>query len=133
MDDIRDSLSRMKKKIKYRITGRKRKPDGTGADTPGERADSPGSLPRPESRVVAGGGHDQGGNGANTDGQQAYSTDQGRREVDIGGGAISQRHSYLDSDVDAATGSRRTSEEVGRVYPSPYTPPVPDSGKSDST
>ena len=30
----------MKKKIKHRLTGRKRKPDRTGADTPGETTDS---------------------------------------------------------------------------------------------
>jgi len=131
MDDIRDLFSRMKKKIKHRITGRKRKPDGTGADTPGERPDSPGSLPPPEPRVVAGGGQDPGGNGANTDGQQTYSTDQ-RREAEIGERGSSQRHSYLDSDVDATTGSRR-SGEVGRVYPSPSTPQISNSGKSDST
>jgi len=45
-------------------------------------------------------------NGANTpDGRQAYSTDLGRREVDIGGGGFSQSHSYLCSDVESAMGS----------------------------
>jgi len=130
MDDIRDSFSRMKKKVKHRLTGSKRKPDRTGADARGERTDSTGSLPRPEPRVVTGGGHDQGGNGANTDGRQAYSTDLGRREVDIGGGEFSQSHSYLRSDVESAMGSRR-SGEVGQVYSSTSTPPIPSSGKPD--
>ena len=130
MDDIRTSFSRMKKKIKQRLTGSKRKPDRTETDTPGERADSPGSLPRPETRVLTGGGHDQGEKGANTDGQQAYSTDRGRREVDIGGGAISQKHSYLRSDVGSAVGSKRSGEGE-RVYSSTSTPQIPSSGKPD--
>ena len=120
----------MKKKIKHRLTRTKRKPGRTGADARGERAGSTGSLPLPEPRVVAGGGHDRGGNGANADGRQAYSMDLGRREADIGGGGFSQRHSYLRSDVESAMGSKR-SGEVEQVYPSTSTPQIPSSGKPD--
>jgi len=118
----------MKKKFRQRLTGSKRKPEVTGPDTRGERTDSTGSLPRPEPLVVAGGVHDGGGSGADADGQQAYSTDLGRREVDIGGGGFSQR--YLQSDVESAMGSKR-SGEVEQVYPSTSTPQIPSSGKPD--
>ena len=115
----------MKKKIKHKLTGSKRKPERTGAGVRGERTDSTGSLPLLGPRVVAGGGH-----GADTGGRQAYSADLGRREVDIGGGGFSQSHSYLRSDVESAMGSRR-SGEVEQVYPSTSTPPIPGSGKPD--
>jgi len=120
----------MKKKIKHGLTGSKRKPDRTGADARGERTDSTGSLPRPEPRVITDGGHDRGGNGANTGGRQAYSADLGRREVDIGGGGFSQRHLYLRSDIESAMGSRR-SGEVEQIYPSTSIPQIPSSGKPD--
>jgi len=128
MDDIRDSFSRTKKKIKQRLTGSKLKPDITGADTRGEIIDSTGSLLLPGPRVTVGGGHDQGGNGADTGGRQAYSMDLGRREVDIGGGGSSQRHSY--SDVEAGMANRR-SGKVERVYPSTSTPQIPSRAKPD--
>ena len=50
-------LSKLKKKLKPRLPGSKRKPDRKGADAGGESVDQTGSLPRPESHVVAGGGH----------------------------------------------------------------------------
>jgi len=142
MDGIRDSFSRMKKRIKHRLTGRKRKPDrtvvvGGGHHRGGNRVnvdgqiDQPGSLPRPEPHLVAGGSHDRGGDGTNTDGRQVYSTDRGKVEVDLGGREFSQRHSYLHSDVEAAMESGR-SGEVERARPSPSTPPIPNSGKPDS-
>ena len=88
-----------------------------------------GSLPRPEPRVVTGGGNDRRGNGAGTDGRQTYSTDPGRREVDIGGEGFSQRHSCLHSDVETAMGGSHS--EVERVYPPTSTLPIPSSEKFD--
>jgi len=68
MDDIRDSYSKLKKKFKHKLTGSgKPKPDRTGSDSHGERVGSSGSLLRPGPRVVAGGGHNRGGNGSNAD------------------------------------------------------------------
>ena len=61
MDDLRGSLSKLKKDIKHRLTGRKRKADKTRAGGHGEEADSSSSLSRPESRVAASSGHEQGG------------------------------------------------------------------------
>ena len=68
--EFRDSFSKLKKKVKHRLTGRKHKSDNTGADVGGSRLDPTGSRLSPESHVVASGGHDQEGNEANTDGGQ---------------------------------------------------------------
>jgi len=65
MGDIRDSFSRLKKKLKYQLTGSERKPDATGTSGSRERADSAGLLPRPEPRVTA--GDDHGGEGSRFD------------------------------------------------------------------
>ena len=149
MDDMRDSFSKLKKKIKHKITGRQRKQDRTGPDAHGERADPTGSLPRPEPRVAASDGHDRDGNGTDAGGRQIRSTDRApqleslpaggsdndrqRGEVDVHGTEVSQRSSRLDSDAEVAVtvGSRR-SRELERVYPSSSTS-VPHSGNPDST
>jgi hypothetical protein len=55
--DVREQFSRLKKKIKHRLTGKNPKSDRTEADAGGERADASGSLPRLESHIVTGGGH----------------------------------------------------------------------------
>jgi hypothetical protein len=55
--DVREPFSRLKKKIKHRLTGSKHKSDRTEADARGGKADATGSLPRPESHVVTGSGH----------------------------------------------------------------------------
>jgi hypothetical protein len=70
--DIREPFSKLKKKIKHRLTGSKHKPDKIGADASGERADGP--LPRTEPHVVAGGGRDQEGSASNAVGEQVFST-----------------------------------------------------------
>ena len=46
MDDIRESLSKMKKDIKHRLTGKKRKADKPGAGGCGVGVESSGSPPR---------------------------------------------------------------------------------------
>ena len=45
MDDIRGSLSKIKKDIKYRLTGKKRKADKTQAGGHGVGVESSGSIP----------------------------------------------------------------------------------------
>ena len=67
MDDIRGSLSKLKKDIKHRFAGSKRKADKTHAAGRGERDDSSGSLPQPEPHVVAGSGREREANEANAD------------------------------------------------------------------
>jgi len=69
MDDIRDSLSSLKKKLKHPFRGSSRKRDGTGADGREERANPSGSLPQPEPHVMAGGGRDQEESGSNAGGE----------------------------------------------------------------
>ena len=67
MDDLRDSLSRFKKDVKYRLGKSKRKAD---KPAPGEREESVGpsnSFPQPESHVSTGGGRKQEGGGPNTE------------------------------------------------------------------
>ena len=66
MDDIRQSFSRFKKDLKYRLTGRKHKVDKTQHGRLGERVDHSGSLPRPKPHVVMGGDREQ-GNESNAD------------------------------------------------------------------
>ena len=61
---IRDRVSRLKEKLDFGSTGRRRKPDGAGSGTDEERVHPVGSLPRPIPSVIAG-GHDGGGGGSN--------------------------------------------------------------------
>jgi len=139
MDDIRDSFSRLKKKVKHRLPGRKRKADRTGADARGERVGPAGA---------AGSGHDQGGNGTDADGQQAHPADRSPQpesvpaggsdndqqggEPDTDGREATQRYSHLDPAVEVAvTVGSRHSGEAERVHPPPPTPPIPDSREPD--
>jgi len=152
MDDIRASLSKMKKGFKHRLTGRKRKPDGTGANASGEGTDSASSLPQPESHVVADEGRALEVDRANAAEEQVFSTDRspqpdgpesvparggdnGREggEADIDGGErTTQSHSHPHPDVEVAVGSGRGGELEG-VGPSPSTPWISHGGRSDST
>ena len=66
MDHLRASLSRVKG-IKHRFTDRKRKTDKPRADGHAEGADSSGSLPQPEPRIVEGSDHERERNEANVD------------------------------------------------------------------
>jgi len=146
MDDIRETFSRLKGKLKHPLRRSIRRPDRTGTDARGERAGSPASLPQPEPHVVAGGGHDQGGDGANTDGLQVFSADglpqpdepepvpgrdRERRERDTDGREFSQGDSHPHPDVETAVGSGRG--EVEQVHPSPSMPSIPPSGGLDRT
>ena len=60
MDDMRETFFKIKKDIKHRITGKNRKADKARTDKRGERADISGSLSRPMSHIVTGGGREQG-------------------------------------------------------------------------
>ena len=90
---------------------KKNRPGQTGVNTAGERVDSSGSLPRPESRTAAS-GRDGEGSGINADTPLAHSRDQSPRpEATPAGG----------SDV----GDSRPSQEVERAHPSPPIPSIP--------
>jgi len=138
MDDIRDSFSKLNKRIKRGLKGSKRKPDKTGADARGERVDPTG---------VAGSG--RGGNETGADARQARPTDRAPQqesmsaggsdddqrggEADIYGSEVTQRYSHLDPDVEVAiTVGGRRSGEVERVYPPPSISSIPYDGEPDS-
>ena len=62
-----NSFSRPKKDIKHRLTESNRNVENPEAGGRGERADASGSLLRPETGVVMGGGREQEGDGSNAD------------------------------------------------------------------
>jgi len=127
MDDIRDSFSRLKKKIKHELTGSKHKPDRIGPDAPGERAKPTGKADgrrdrstnqAPQLEYVPAGGSDN---------------DQRKEEVDVRGTEVSQRSPHLSPDADVAvTVGSRHSGEVERICPSSSTPSIPHGGNPDS-
>jgi len=150
MDDIRGSLSKMKKKFKQGLAGKKRKPDGTGVDPGGERADSTISLPQSEPHVVAGGSYNQEGDRADVAGERTSSMDQpqpdepksvpargsdnghGGGEADDDGGEAGQTHLYPHPDVEVAAGSEPGGELEG-INPSSSAPSISHGGKPGST
>jgi len=130
----------MKKKLGYRLAGRKRKPDGMRVDSSGEGADSTSSPPQPEPHIAAGKGYDREGDESNVAGERVFS--MGGPQPDGSGsaptrgsdnsqeGGVVQRHANLHPGTGTVVEGGR---EPGRVYPSPPTPSISYGGKSDST
>ena len=147
-----NSFSKLKKKVKHRLTRSKTKPNKTGADPGGESVGSTGSRPGSEPRVIAGSSHDQGGEGVNADGGQVISTvrlpqpdepgpvpayrsvdNQERSGADVDKGEAERTHSRLHSvDVEVAGGRGPAEEKVERAGPPPSITPIPHGGKSNS-
>ena len=119
--DLGDSFSKLKKKVKHRLAGKKRKPGGNEAGADWEIARPAGSFPRPEHHIVTGDGE---GGGAKADGRQAHSTgpslqpdepesvsaggsenDQGEGGSDVEGNEVSQSYPHLHLDVRVSMGS----------------------------
>ena len=67
MDDLRDSFSRLKKGIKHRLPGSKRKADKPGASGGGERVGASSSLSRPVTPLATGGDPERKGDEPNAD------------------------------------------------------------------
>jgi len=147
MDDIRGSLSKMKKRFKYRLAGGK--PKVTGANPGGEGAGSTSLPPRPGPHVAAGESYDREGDRADAARERAPSTDrppqpdgpesvpargsddgQEGGEADVDGGEVSQSHSDPYPDVQAVVGSDGGLEGI---YSSPSTPSISHDGRPDST
>jgi len=143
MDGIRDSLSGMKKKFKHRLTGRKRKPDGTAVNPDGET----NLLPQPEYHAAEGESHGREEDGADVAGERDFLMDQppqpesvpvrgdngqGEEVVDVDGGEASQRYSRPHPDVEVTVRSGRSREPEG-VDPSPSIPLISHGGKLGST
>jgi hypothetical protein len=145
--DIRKPFSKLKKKIKHRLTSNKHKSSGTETDAGGERVDATGSLPRLEPHVVVGGGHDQEGSGATAVGGHVFSTNQPPQpddpepvpacgsgddqggEADIDGKKDGQR--YLAGSGSHQEGDGADEEKVEQVRPSPSTPSLVPGGNPD--
>ena len=149
-----DLFSRLKKKIKHPLTGRKRKPGGTGADAGGQSVLPEGSLLQPEPHVVAGGSHDQEDSGANADRWQVRPTDRPPRpddpestpvhqsendqqgdkaDVDEAEGVQSHLHPHPDAEAAAGSGpsqGRNDADEAG--VEGVESAPILCSGKPDS-
>jgi len=141
MEDIRGSLSKVKKKFKHRLTGRKPKPDGTGVNLGEEGAGPASPLPQPEPHVITGASDDREGDRANVAGQRVSSMDgpphpagtdngQERDETDVDGGEAGQSHSHPQPDVEVTVGSGRSGELEG-TSPSPSTPLISHSGSPE--
>ena len=149
---IRDSLSKLKKKLKHPLAGRKPKSGRIGTDASGD--DSTGSPSRPGSHIVAGGSHDQKDTGATADRPQGSTdrflqldepesvpargsrTDEGDAVID--GGEVSQVDPHLYSGVEDGAGSGPSGEgdnvdgeKVERAHSSPLIPPIPHDGEPD--
>jgi len=112
MDDIRNSLSKTKKKIKDRLKGKGRKPGRTGAEAGGEGASS---TTQSDTRVVMGDGQNREAHG-----------------VDIEGRESRQRSPQPDAEVAAESGPSREGNNVDgkktdRVDPPPSTSLIPHS------
>ena len=132
MDDIRKSISKLKRGFKHRVGGKKRAADRVGANPAGETAGSSLSLARPDFRVTAS-GCDEEGTRIGTDVSQVHfqdrspqpnstQADEGRdnpqeREADVDETGASQCRSRPGPDVGRAAGSR-PSQEIKRT-PSP--------------
>lgn len=125
--DMGDSFSKMKQKVKHRLTRRRRKSGRKEAGADWEIVDSEWiidpaiSLPRPEPHVMAG---DKEGSGGNRDERQTYLADPSSQQdepepVQVGGcennqqgegegvngREVGQSYSHLDSGVVVAMGS----------------------------
>ena len=107
---IRDSFSKLKKKVKH--LGRKRKPDRPGGNVNAEDVGPADPLLQPEAHIVAGDGE---GNETNAGGQQVSSTDQppqpGEPELMLASGGKNGRR-VGEAGVDGS--------EVGMRYSHPY-------------
>ena len=151
MDNIRGSLSKMKKEFKHRLAGGKRKQDGTGAIPGGEGTDSTNPLSQPELRVVADEGYGGEGDRANPVGGRDFSTDrppqpaepeyvparggssgQEGGEAGVDAGKVNQRHSSPHPNVAVTVGSGRSGELEG-IYPFLPAPSISHRGKPDGT
>ena len=134
MDNVRKSLSELKKDFKHRLGGKKRGQDRAGANTTGERVGSPAPplLPGPHVEDC----------GISTDVSQAYWRDPSsnpepatadedrlddpqRKEVDVEEKEVSRSHSGLDPDVGGAAGSRPSREIKHASSPLSVTPIAP--------
>ena len=147
MDDVRKSLSKMKKDFKHRLGGKKHGADRAGDNAAGETGGSSLSVTRPDSRVAASGRGEEGSR-TGTDVSQAHSTDRSPqpnpmqadgggdnprgREANVDEGGASQDRSRPGPNVGGAAGSRPNREIKRDPSPLSLTSVTPGQGP-DST
>ena len=151
--DIRNSFSRLKKKVKH--LGSKQKLGRTGVNVDGESVDPDDLLPQPDHHVAAGDGE---WSGADEDGRQASSMDQppqldepeallanrgehdqlGGGEAEIDGRKIRPMYSRSHSDIGVGAGSGpyrdgngTGGEDDGEFYSCSSTPSISHGGEPD--
>jgi hypothetical protein len=135
MDDVRKSLSKLKKDFKHRLGGKKRGEESPGGSAAGERASSPAPLLPPGPRVEYG--------RISTGVSQAHSTDSPlhlepvtadegslddpqRKGVDVDEKGINRSRSSLDPDVRGVVGSGPGREIKPVASPLSVTPITPE-------
>ena len=134
MEDVRKSLSNLKKDFKRRLGSKKRAPDRAGADTAGERVSSSASLLRPDSRVVASGHNEEeisisrnvssapSRDPSPMPAEEGGRNDPQRTEVDVDEKEGGQRDSRPDPDIGVAAGSEPDSEDKPLLPVTPVPP-----------
>ena len=141
-DDMRKSLSNLKKDIKHRLGGKKRASGKAGANAAEETASSSAS-PRPDSRVTVG-VRDEEGSKISTDASRAHSrgpspqpksvqVDEDRddpqgRKVDVEENEVSQKYSRPEQNFEAAAGSGPSREIEQASSTLSVTPIAPGQG-----
>ena len=148
MDDMRKSLSKLKKDFKHRVGGKKHALGRAEADTAGEEVSSSASLLRPGPRIAVS-GHDGEGARINADVSQVYSRDPSphpefvpadegrldgpqRKEADVNEKESNQKDLRLDLDVEVVAGSGSSHEAEQASSPPPVAPISPKQ-EPDST
>ena len=148
MEDVRQSLSKLKKSFKRRLGGKKHAQDRAGADTAGERVSSSGSFLRPDPRIAVS-GHGGEESRISTEVSQARSRvpsphpepvpadearldDPPQREVDVEQKGITREHSSLDLGIEGAVGGG-PGREVKETSSPPSATPISPKQEPDST
>ena len=141
MDDVRKSLSKLKKDFKRRIGGKKREQDRAGANTAEEGVGSPASLLRPGSRAED--------DKFSADVSQLCSKDPSshpepmmanegrledslRKEVEVNKKEVSRNPSSLDPDVGGSAGGG-PGKEITLAYSPPSITPIAPKPEPDCT
>ena len=140
MDDVRKSLSKLKKDFKHRLGGKKREQDRAGANTAEEGVGSPASLLRPGPRAEDGKFStdvSQVCSGDPSPHPEPVTADEGRledpprKEVDINQ-EVSRSPPSLDPDAGGAAGSG-PGQEIKLAYSPPSVTPIAPKPEPDST
>ena len=138
MDDMRKSLSKLKKDFKHRVGRKKRAADTAGANAAGETASSLLPPTQPDSRVIASSRGEEGSE-IRVDVSQAHSRDQSpqlnRMQADEGGDNPQWREADVDEREANQSRSRLgpASQEIKQASSPLFVDSVPPKLEHDST